>query len=608
VIRGYYLANKLGISFGFCLGTISLDRGLDLIIVSSMLFYYYFDNSAEILQIFSSTDLVVIGTGSLIFIGIILIILRTKYLLIAIQKIASLFSLKIANKMKNSVWGLILSYQQLRQNKSLARNYLFLVIFSWIATFGTLFYLILIIQNITYSFSKIFENIPFVSYVVLNGNDFFENYSRKIQQLERIVQPGVGDFLNDFATWSWIIFTSSYLIIALITLLVFTIRTQNTGENFGFDRRSRSIAIKNVAPSEFLDSFFMKERIIENIHRRSVSENYRIIEYFKGGSDAVTMLVQKPTGKVVHKVVGKRGQEKLVKQGQWLNGFHSEGIVRFIDSRLSRDFYEIEIEYIDNSISFYDFIHANSIESSKKVLLETIDILVENVYGEIIEQNIRIELDDYLQHNYYERIARVKEQSKQFDDLTNLRLPIIVNGTRYQDLQTIIELIFKSTECVATLSIMRTSEKCHGDLTVENILVRKKTNRPVLIDPSDDNQIRGPLLDSSRLMQSFLGGYEFLNSDKSGVEIRFESNATYINYGNFKSSQYLQLSEWLYKEVLPTSLNESEIKSIKFHVGILYARMLTHRYLIDEQTMFKYFATAIQYLNEFYMDIGGENE
>jgi hypothetical protein len=74
------------------------------------------------------------------------------------------------------------------------------------------------------------------------------------------------------------------------------------------------------------------------------------------------------------------------------------------------------------------------------------------------------------------------------------------------------------------------------------------------------------------------------------------------------SHKYDELSKWLFEDVLPNKLTENELKAVKFHVGVFYARMLTHRFLVDEKSMFKYVAVAIRYLNEFYEDVTNGHE
>jgi len=155
---------------------------------------------------------------------------------------------------------------------------------------------------------------------------------------------------------------------------------------------------------------------------------------------------------------------------------------------------------------------------------------------------------------------------------------------------------------------MNVTTKCHGDFTVDNILVHRDTGIPVLIDPSDDNILKGPLFDISRLMQSLLGGYEFLNSDGTDTDLTWQGESLKISYLDLKSQKYDELATWLLKDILPNRLHQNEIMAIQFHLGVLYARMLTHRLVINENSMYKYLAVSIQYLNKFYEEVTYENE
>ena len=65
---------------------------------------------------------------------------------------------------------------------------------------------------------------------------------------------------------------------------------------------------------------------------------------------------------------------------------------------------------------------------------------------------------------------------------------------------------------------------------------------------------------------------------------------------------------WLLEDVLPKKLTKNELKAVKFHVGVFYSRMLTHRFLIDEKTIYKYVAVSIRCLNEFYEEVEYRDE
>jgi len=605
IARAYFLSRYIGISLGFTVGAIALDRGLDLVMIFTSLIGHYGLNGMESIDIFSKSELTVIATGTLIFIIFIAAILRAKLLLLGIQNFSGVFNEKINNRLRTSFWGLILIFQQILQNRRLLRRYLFVVFLSWIFTYSAILLLVASTQDIVDQELKITGSIPFISFIILNGNDYFSAYSLNLEKLTNLISPYqfADNFIEVFSSLSWLLLTFPYLIFGLLAMIQILVRKKLSRRfKLKSDPISKELS-KLTAPSSFLDSFFTKEKIIESIHRRSVTENFQVIEYFKGGSDAVTMLVQKSSIKIVQKVSGPKGLKQLKAQQEWLQDVESEGIVKVLDSNSSGEDFQLELEYIADSTSLFDYIHTNSIESSKKVILNALDILELDVYGDIILKEVTPDLQQYLTNCFYERIDAVTKQSPKFQKFVNSRNPIYINGELYYDLQTIFEKIQASEECRQVLSRMKSTERCHGDLTVDNILVRTETGLPILIDPSDDNLLKGPLIDISRLMQSLLGGYEFLNQDTSEVNLIFDQSKIHIDFHDLNSNKYGVLSNWLFEDVLPKKLTENEIKAVKFHVGIFYSRMLTHRILINEKTMYKYVAVSIRYLNEFFEEV-----
>ena len=605
IARAYFLSWKFGLSLGFAIGVIALDRGLDLVMISIGLVSHYGSSGWKSGSIFSAAELIIISTGALGFITLLAAILRAKYLLIVIQKISGLFNEKIRNRLRNSFWGLILVFQKLLQNRKILWKYFTYVSLSWLFTYTAVLILIASAQEIANLKMKIIGYIPFISFVILNGNNYYSSYSLNLEKLSSLISPShsVDKFLDIFSSISWLILTFPYLIVGVSTIFFLLARKYLEMKlNFALKPNSQHVT-KLSAPSNFLDSFFTKEKIIENIHKRSVAENFQVLEYFKGGSDAVTMLVQKSSTKLVHKVSGPRGLNQLKAQAEWLQNIKSESVVKVKNSISSEDFFELELEYIDNAASLFDYIHTNPLDTSKSAILSSLKILEVDVYRNMKLSDISIDLQEYLRTCFHERLNEVATESPDFKKFLHTRFPVQINGKQYFDLLTIFEKILNSEKCRLVLDRMNTTDRCHGDFTVDNILFRTTTSSPILIDPSDDNVLKGPLIDISRLMQSFLGGYEFLNQDNAQVEVKFGPDKIFIEYSDVKSYKYVELAHWLIDDVLPGKLSEAELKAVKFHVGIFYSRMITHRFLIDEKTMYKYVAVSIRYLNEFYEEV-----
>ncbi len=609
--RGYFLSRYFGISLGFTIGVIALDRGLDLVMIFILLIGHYGINSTKSIGIFTNSELTVIATGTIVFIIFVGAIFRARILLFTIQKISGFFNEKIQSRLRNSFWGLILIFQKILQNRRLLRQYILAVILSWIFTYSTVVLLVFSAQDVIDLNLNIVGYIPFVSFVILNGNDYFSDYTLSLERLSKLISPSEAaeNFLEVFSSLSWLLLTFPYLIMG-ITSMFLVLANKDYVSRYKLTEDSVSQkSNKLTAPSNFLDSFFAKEKLIESIHNRSVTQNFKVLEYFKGGSDAVTMLVQKSSIKLVQKVSGPQGFKQLKAQQEWLQNMKSDSIVKVLDSRSSGDDFELDLEYVNPSISLFDYIHTNSLDSSKKVILRALEILEEDVYGGGYNfKEVSGELKDYLHSCFHERVATVAKKSPEFAKFIDTRSSIKINGELYFDLRSIFEKIQASKRCLQVLTWMNSTEKCHGDFTVDNILVSSKTGLPILIDPSDDNTLKGPLIDISRLMQSLLGGYEFLNRDILQVDLELTRDPIHIGYHDMTSHKYDELSKWLFEDVLPNKLTENELKAVKFHVGVFYARMLTHRFLVDEKSMFKYVAVAIRYLNEFYEDVTNGHE
>jgi hypothetical protein len=124
-------------------------------------------------------------------------------------------------------------------------------------------------------------------------------------------------------------------------------------------------------------------------------------------------------------------------------------------------------------------------------------------------------------------------------------------------------------------------------------------DKPILIGPSDQNIIKGPLLDAARMNQSFSGKCELLIAQHDEVSSRGEISVFYINFEQITSEKYSVFRQYLYKEIFLRLISKSEIESISFYTGILFARILSPRVLIHEKSALKYFAVSLQFLNNF---------
>jgi hypothetical protein len=53
------------------------------------------------------------------------------------------------------------------------------------------------------------------------------------------------------------------------------------------------------------------------------------------------------------------------------------------------------------------------------------------------------------------------------------------------------------------------------------------------------------------------------------------------------------------KKIVPKYLSEPELRSLPFHVGLFYGRVLAHRVVIQPDNVLKFYGMSVKYLNDF---------
>jgi len=90
-----------------------------------------------------------------------------------------------------------------------------------------------------------------------------------------------------------------------------------------------------------------------------------------------------------------------------------------------------------------------------------------------------------------------------------------------------------------------------------------------------------------------------LISDTRPVQPTLRENGLHIDFDARVSTEYADLAKYVKSEIAPKYLQMEEIEGLNLHVGILYARMLSHRNDIDPENATKYFAMSLLFLNDY---------
>jgi len=290
-------------------------------------------------------------------------------------------------------------------------------------------------------------------------------------------------------------------------------------------------------------------------------------------------------------------RNKLKNQFDWLSIVNCSSFVKVRNEGFGFNYYYYEMEYLANYKGFHDYIHLHSVEESKQSIRSVFEVLDLYVYKAEQAAIYSSEFLEYLEVNFFSRISSVMNANQ---DLKNVLESswLVINGKKYRGAVELVSEILENENYLEKLSTIQKSTVIHGDLTVDNILM-SPDHSPVMIDPSDDNSFSGPLIDFARMQQSLKYGYEFLIRDSTPVILEFDHEIPVLTFNHFVSQQYRELNQYLENSIAPQFLTSGEIRNLKFHVAILYFRMLTHQIRVSPNNALKYLSVGVVIMNEF---------
>lgn len=287
----------------------------------------------------------------------------------------------------------------------------------------------------------------------------------------------------------------------------------------------------------------------------------------RGGSDALTVMVQLRDQLLIRKYASGPAAAKLEAQCAWLER-HSNILpaVRIVERSRSEQRFLYDMEYSRTSRDLFDMVHMSDVETSWRTL--------EDVMGAMSAFHAQTSAgvadpactSRYAREKVTANLRAIKAAAPEFF----LRDTVRVNGIAF-DLPLLDR--FADGDFVAERLRRREVATIHGDLTIENILADPA--RPAgwfLIDPNVGNVFESPLLDYAKLMQSLHLGYESLNRDLS---CSFTGGT--LSFPNTRSAQYATLYErttdWLRER-----FGEDGLREIRLHEIVHYFRLTPYKF------------------------------
>lgn len=527
---------------------------------------------------------------------VILLQQENKLILNVVLRLTGCFNDSICNSLRFKVWTLIFGLQGFFRNKKDVIRYFILAGVSWLFYFASI---VIILSPWLFKISildgVVMVILPYVNAFPIFDIDSYKNLS--------ILASGINiEFVTEYMLTVWSVITLPMVVIGLASTFIYRARRINDTEvaisQVYNNKLQRYRDISQELPA-FLDTYFRGHSLSHILHKIEVSGELSLVKFFKGGSDAITVLVLKGDKMFVKKVVPIEYLSRLKSQYDWLKKFENKkAIVDVLGEQTTDSYYAIDLSYNPSHIPSFEYVHTHSLEASKRLLDETWKYVFENVY-QLQKETVNIkERDEYIEDRLINKINKAITVDEKLarvikDDEIN------INGVLYDNFYTILGKIKNNKKAWKDIATYRKSKVTHGDLTMDNILV--DGDNPILIDPSDDNQIKSPIVDFGRHMQSLVAGYEFLNNDESPVDLSVDSDLSLsVNFYNHRSATYMQLCDHVEKVVIPKYLTKAESRTVLFHAGLLYGRMLAHRVVINPGNTLKYYAVCVVLLNKFY--------
>jgi len=605
VVRAVLIARSLRVSTLYTLAAVVVERLIDVVLVAGAFLAFVALVRGEDSPVvpLAALGVVLVSLGLLAL--LVLVVLENGPLLRLIWRASSLLNSRLETRLRFKVWSVLFGLQRFVRQPRQLRRYALLTAASWgCYLLASAAVALALLPGAPLRELAVAAAAP---YAVVSPSVAAGLPQQYVADVLEFVgpEPGAAAAVLVLAAATWFVLYGPVLVLGVVSLLVIRLRGP-AGDRRplpppaeGFENKLRRDDDISAQLPSFLDAYFQRDALSRVLHRLEVAGDVTLVRFFKGGSNAVTVLAQKDGRLYVKKIVPPEHAHRLKNQHDWLAARrHLDLLVQVTGEEAEADHYAIDLEYRPASRPLFEWVHERSREEAEAMLDDVWAFVTREVYrlGPLREHPA--ERDDYVRERFVDRVRAAASQHEELGRAVAAER-VLVNGRLLDGFDAVLGRIRADERAWHDLAVYRESESIHGDLTVDNVLVDLETGRPLVIDPSDDNQVRGPVIDFARHMQSLHYGYEFLNEDAAPVRLVEEGGVPAIGYRDHRSARYAELEDHVTTHVMTRYLSPSEQRSVLFHVGLFYGRMLTHRVVIDPGNALKYFAVSLQALNRF---------
>ncbi|HZM63952.1 MAG TPA: lysylphosphatidylglycerol synthase transmembrane domain-containing protein [Candidatus Saccharimonadales bacterium] len=591
-VRAHYIGKGVSISRSAVFATILFERWLDALVLALLgllLLATLTTTAAPLLYV-----TVILFTTTLVL-GFILYSARAqhRWMLHLIYYFSKQFNKRTRDRIRLMFWSAIYCLKNVITPARMPR-YLWITAVMWLCYLLSVLTLVIgLLPALTFLQKTITSVGAYLAVAVPSGPAYlgtFENIFSSIANLPLALPNAV---YMPFVLWLLLIGPTT-----LLGLLFLVLK-----QRIYSDKKAKMVdALKNklyrdrditAEFSRFLDTYFKGEELSRILTTQELGDNFRVIKTFKGGSNALTLLAWQENEMVVKKITLKQYASKLRDQFDWLKSRKKmPEIAKVVAQQDTHEHYAIDIEYREEFIPFFDYIHSSSLKDSQALLMHICDFVDKRIHTpqKPVKNPARL-VNGYIQTK---AIGKVKDAAQSHLAISNLlaQESVVVNGSELLNFNKAIEQLTQNKQAMADLADI-VDCPLHGDLALDNILVEPRDSKFIIIDPNNENAIADPLVDYSKIMQSLHSGYDFLVSlttcTVTGNEISFEER---------RSLQYHQLHQSLMQR-LQKQLSPARYRALLFHEAIHYCRMLTYKVTINPKTAPAFYGIAVRLLNDF---------
>lgn len=599
LVRAKIIGSGERISFGLAIALVMIERALDifiLVIAGVVLFMVGIVGMKAIVYI-----LLMLTAALAAAIGLSLIGRENTYLLHFWYKLTSVFHKTIRDSLRFKAWSVIYGLQRIFSVKR-AVKYIGLSLLSWAFYLASLLLLMHYLLPEASFWGKIIRSVaPYFGISAPAGPASLGAFS----EITNSIALGVNltdsqRIIADLLSWGVLVIPVS--VIGVILLLWKTKEPVMRHLPAGRSKQSLSdklSRVENISPEmgNFLDNYFSGNTLARIVHRLELGKEFRLLRYFKGGSDAITVLALQDGEEVVKKIIPIDISPRLKAQYDWLQrrkGKHD--IVRALREDTALDYYAIDLEYDERNEMFFEYMHHSSREEAKRVMDMVWEELFKSLYSKLTPVVDYEAVQKYIDKHIFGCMEMASSVNQELMEAAKPR-KIKINGKSYLNLEGVMKKITSNSKAMKDIASFSRSDEVHGDVAIDNILVSRDTHRPLIIDPAPDgNLIVGPVFDFGKNMQSLYCGYEFIV--RSDDIIHLEKDGS-IQYYDRLSVPYRELGSYIRDELSARYLTEAERKAMIFHAGALHIRRLKHQVYQAPGLTLAIYAAGIRALNDF---------